>query len=565
VDRAADKSDILAVGRAKAALVYESGKGPVGIVSGIAVQVSSDEGSGPLTFRGPVHLKTPVLNHIHTSILPLVNRITAGLGIPPNNYELSIANIGATASREIGIGITGFSADLPVLLALLSALLQVALRQDVVCTGHIASLDGGLVAVRGIPAKIDAVCASAGVSEFVIPSLEKDRSLQVLTPLEYEAAKASLLQHKASLTVRPIEGIDQAVRILMTDEAIVLGGLRAGFFDAKATGMEPDSPVGRTVALLAKGNERRFWDALGRALLNRSADEAKALTRAYAEFHLRHKRYPEYFGEQLSRLVISLPPLTRKMNGLFPLLPIELCIKVTQYAQTSDHEDVRRLYRAAFGEGLGEITRPVRETPVLKSSEGDREEELFQRLLEEISKENLTEKLGQPLDAARASYHLATVRVKDGFEFNEAITSFYAHLFRHTGSPAGHVDRAALSAEAVVLVEEAFERQGGYQAALAEGKHGTNGGMRLVFDAMTDHLKQRQRGKYVTRIFKDAMDPLDWNAKVRLMEVFRGRIGAELPAGLREVPAERLASHWEEMIQCYTESMDKVLELMKRL
>ena len=156
-------------------------------------------------------------------------------------------------------------------------------------------------------------------------------------------------------------------------------------------------------------------------------------------------------------------------------------------------------------------------------------------------------------------------RVKNGFEFNEAITAFYAHMFRYTGSPAGHLNRAALSTEAVDLVEKAFERRGGYKAALAEGKYGINGGMRLVLDTMTEHLKLQEKGKYIVRVFKDAMDPLDWDAKVRLMEVFRKRIGPELPAELRDLPAKQLASSWEEIIQCYAESMDKVSELMKRL
>ena len=565
MDKTTDKNKVPVIGRTKTVIVVESGAKPIGVVSEIIARVSSDDGADRLAFRGPVNFKTRVLQHLSTVILPFVDRITNELGIPKKNYEISVANIGATAAAGIGIEISGFSADLPMLLALLSSSLQVAIRQDVVSTGHVASIDGDLAPVRGIPAKIHAVLNSTGVDAFVLADLEKDRSLCELTPIEYESAKESLLRHKGNIKIHSIGSVDDAIRIFMTDESVVLGSLRAGFFNMKATFMVPESPVGRTVVLLAEGNEKRFWDVLGHALLNRSADEAKALIRAYAEFHLKNHRYPEHFGEQLSRLVISLPPLTRKMNDLFPLLPMELCIKATQYAQTSDHEDVRQLYRAAFGEGPDGITRPVKETRVLKSFEGDREKELFERLLTEIGKENLSEKVGQILDDARASYNLGTVRIKDGLEFNEAITAFYAHMFRYTGSPAGHLNRAALSTEAVDLVEKAFERRGGYKAALAEGKYGINGGMRLVLDSMTEHLKLQEKGKYIVRVFKDAMDPLDWDAKVRLMEVFRKRIGPELPSELRDLPAKQLASSWEEIIQCYAESMDKVSELMKRL
>jgi hypothetical protein len=565
VDKTTDKSKVPVIGRSKTVIVVESGAKPIGIVSEIIARVSSDDGADRLAFRGPVNFKARVLQHIHSIILPLLDTITNELGIAKKNYEISVANIGATASIGIGVEITGFSADLPMLLTLLSSALQVAIRQDVVSTGHVASLDGDLAPVRGIPAKIHAVLNSAGVDAFVLADLEKDRSLEILTPNEYKSAKESLLRHKGDIKIHSIGGMDDAIRIFMTDESVVHGSLRAGFFNAKATVMESESPVGRTVTLLAEGNEKRFWDVLGHSLLNRSVDKAKLLIQTYADFHVRNQCYPKGFGEELFRLVISLPPLTRKINDLFPLLSMDSCIKLTQHAKASDHEDVRQLYKAAFGEGLGEISRPVDETRVLKSFEGDRESELFERLLAEISKENLSERVGKGLDDARGSYNLYTVRVKDGFEFNEAITAFYAHMFRHTGSPAGNLDRAALSTEAIDLVEKAFERRGGYKAAVAEGKYGINGGMRLVFDSMTEHLKLQEKGKYIVRVFKDAMDPLDWDAKVRLMEVFRERIGPELSAELRELPAEQLASHWEEIIQCYAESMDKVSELMKRL
>jgi predicted ATP-dependent protease len=39
-----------------------------------------------------------------------------------------------------GVQVSGFSADVPMFLAMLSARLQMPVRQDVVSTGHIASL-----------------------------------------------------------------------------------------------------------------------------------------------------------------------------------------------------------------------------------------------------------------------------------------------------------------------------------------------------------------------------------------------------------------------------------------
>ena len=89
--------------------------------------------------------------------------------------------------------------------------------------------------------------------------------------------------------------------------------------------------------------------------------------------------------------------------------------------------------------------------------------------------------------------------------------------------------------------------------------------MRLVFDVMTEYLKQEEKGEYITMVFKVTIDPFDWDAKVRFMEAFMERIGPELPADLRDLPAKKLADNWETIIRHYVELKAKVSDLLKRL
>ena len=554
-----------AIGRAKTVIVFEGGVSPVALVSEIVVRISADNKGGRLVFRGPVHLEARGLKHLHSVILPLVDRITEQLAIPRRGYEVSVVNLGAAASLDRGVEISGFSSDLPMLLALLSASLQVGLRQDLVSTGHVASLDGDLAPVRGIPLKLDAALALPRINGFVFPELLMDRSLQVLTPIEYQSAQDSLLRHKGDIKIYPLEDLSDALRIFVTDPSIVLGSLKTGFFSLKAPPGEAQGPIDRAVELLVEGNEKRFWDALGQSLMNRMVENGRLLLQTYVDFHLNNQCYPEGFGEQLFRLVVSLPPSTRKLDDLFPLISPKLCIKLTQHANKNDMEDVPKLYKALFGEGLGGQPIPISEPYATGSHESDTETELLARLLAELSKENLAKKIGHPIDNARGSYAPDSVTVKDGFEFNDAITSFYGHIFRHIGSPEGNLKRSALTSEAIELVKAAFRRKGGYNAALAEGKYGINGGMRLVFDSMTERLKQEKRKNYAAMVLKVSIDPLDQDAKVGLMKVFLERVGPQLPADLKEKSPEQLALHWEEVILYYCESLDRVSELLKIL
>ena len=553
------------IGRTKAVVVFNKTDNLIGVVSEIVVRISSDVDAERLIFRGPVYFKERILNHIYSIILPLVDRITEHLGVPNSNYEISIVNLGAASSIDRGIEISGFSADLPILLTLLSSSLHVPLKQDIVSTGHVSSLDGDIAPVRGIPAKIDAVLDTPGVSAFVLPELEKDRSLKILTPNEYEAAKESQLAHKSDIKIHTTGNVYEAIRIFMTDESIVMGSLKAGFFNVKVMIPEAQGPINRAVELLTEGNEKKFWNTIEHFLLSHRTEKARLLLKSYVNFFIRNQSYPERFGEELFRLVISLPPSTRRLDDLFPLFPMELYITLIQNAKTSDHKDVHQLYKAAFDKGFSDLRPPLDKPVETQARKGEKESEIFERILSEIGEENLAEKIGQPIDEARLSYVTDSVTVKDGFEFNDAIGAFYTHIFRHTGSPAGHMNRAALSAEAIDLVNKTFEHKGGYKAALSEGKHGTNGGMRLVFDTMTQYLKQEEKEKYIARVFKDTIDPLDWDGKVSLMEEFMDRIGPELPADLRGLPAKKLASHWETILQHYAESMDKVSEFLKRL
>ena len=552
-------------GRARAVILFQEGIEPVGVVSEIVVRISPKVRSERLVFLGPVRFEDRCRKHLNSVVLPVVDSIMKALDAERKNYEISAVNLGAAASRDIGLEISGFSADLPVLLALLSTSLEVGLRQDIASTGHVASLDGDISPVKGIPAKLHAAITTPGVSGFVLPELDRDRSLQVLSPMEYESTKECLMRYKSDIKIYPVDGVHDAIRVFMTDEAIVLGSLRAGFFDIKPGIPESQGPVNGTVTLLTDGNKKRFWDVLEYSFLGRDMEKAKLLIQTYVDFHVENERYPEKFGEHLFRLVISIPPSTRKIDGLFPLLPMDLCIKLTQNAKDSDYEDVRQLFKAAFGEGLSVLPDSGEQGKIGRSCDMDGDDNLLEGLLAELSEDSLVKHVGQPLDEARVSYAMDRVTVKDGFEFNESISAFYAHMLRHIGLSKGNVNPAALSAEAIDLVKRAFENRGGYKEALAEAMYATNGGLRRVFDAMTERLKQEQKEKHITMLLKNAIDPLDWDAKVGFMQAFLERIRLDLPADLQDLPPKRLASHWETIVEHYAEMKAKVSNLLRRL
>ena len=261
----ANKDDHQAIGKTKTAIVSQVSGEAVAIITEIFAQTTPVDSKTRLEFRGPVKLDDKAFNHIEAVILPIVDQITQSLELPIQNFLISISNIGATATIGKGIKISGFSADLPMFLAMLSASLQAALRQDIIATGHIASLAGDVAPVLDIPLKIEAAVASEDIKEFLFPEIEKDRSVTLLMPPdEFIKAKKSIYQHKGRIKLTTVENIHDAIKAFLTEESIVTAALIQGFFDAAPDFKDFSNPISRSVMFILENNEKRFWNATRR-------------------------------------------------------------------------------------------------------------------------------------------------------------------------------------------------------------------------------------------------------------------------------------------------------------
>ena len=216
------------IGRAKTVLVFNSTKA---VISEILAHGMKQQASGKrLCFCGTVKFSDPVRKHIRHTLLPIIDRILEKLKLPQKNFEVSAVNLGAASALDVGVTVSGLSADVPVFIAILSQALRVSISDDFVATGHIASVEGDIGAVKGIPAKVEAAKADDSIRRFIYPNLEKDESLKVLSPNERERSIDSIMAARDSICTQAVGGIGQLVREVFTEESIVLAGLREDFF-----------------------------------------------------------------------------------------------------------------------------------------------------------------------------------------------------------------------------------------------------------------------------------------------------------------------------------------------
>jgi hypothetical protein len=554
-----------ATGRARATLVFGEGEHAKAVIVTVVARATGRIRSSELHFSGPVTFETRIAKHISDVILPIVNMIAASLGLGGRRIDLCVVNPGAASVFDIGVQIDGFSADVPVFLALLSACIQLPLPVEMVSTGHIASGSGDISAVGGLQTKLSVASGDESIKCFLCPALGEDHSLRDLCPGAAAEAYGAISNARRKLRVVTVSNIADLAHAVFTDEAILSAALKGGFLSAPSAPVSAPGPVEEVVRFLAEGNEKRFWDVLERHLLRGNSAEAKDLLYSYTQAYIREKVYPAGFGRRLAQLVGSLPPATRRLRLQFPLLDTSVCVKVGQFAVGGQVEDIRLLLDATAGKVGSEAAPLSRTGQTCGDGEGADAEATLDILMSEIDEVSLAETVGLPIDTARATYVLDSATVDSHDEFLDTISAFYLRVCRHVHPGACPADIEAARDEAVALIEGAFAGRGGLEAALAEARTPVHGGMRYVLDVMADRLKAERQIKHVNRVFKEALDPLDSLSRTSLMAAFLRRIGPALPEEIRAAPPERFAKHYEVIVKTYVESLNRVKEVLRTL
>jgi len=340
------RTSTTSIGRVRTVLVFAEGSNAKAVISSVIAHAYDNTDDERVSFVGPVTFDESTISHVRDILIPIIDSILDSLRLTKKSFEISVVNPGAVSVSDLGVEITGFSADVPMLLAMLSAALNMAISNDVVSTGHVASSDGDIAAVKAIPAKISAASDDRTICCFIYPALDKDRSLTVLSPVEKENTEVAVIGAKGRLKMTAVNDIADLAQAVFTDEAIVPSSLREGFFAVDCSDQPGGNPISTAVRFLVENNESRFWIVLERYFHAGETERAKRLLLAYSQFHIRIKQYPKEFGRKLIQLLRSLPPGTRKNRIDFPVLPTLECVNLTQFATKSDAGDIGLLYDA---------------------------------------------------------------------------------------------------------------------------------------------------------------------------------------------------------------------------
>ena len=316
-----DTATGLSIGRANAVFVFGRGENTTSIVSPVVVRVNDQSDTVRMRFTGSVSFDNKTVEHLFKSVLPTADNILMTIGLPKRSFEISIVNFGVASIRDVGSKIFGFSADVPILIAILSACLHIPVQEDIVFTGHIASPDGDIRMVKNFSSKLSAVVKSRSNRTFIHPVIDSDHSLSSLSPSEKQRIENAVEEANQKIRLIPVHDVEDLVRTVFNEQQVVMASIKQGFFGSPISRLCGRSPCTKAVDYLTKNIEKRFWDILERQLLSAKVYESKKLLQAFISLHINRKRYPKLFGTRLSNLISSLPPEIRHFKLKYPLMP----------------------------------------------------------------------------------------------------------------------------------------------------------------------------------------------------------------------------------------------------
>jgi hypothetical protein len=552
------------IGRAKTVLVFGDGDTAVAVISAVTAQAKAVKRRTDPTFSGVVRWDAAVCDHVRDVVVPVVDAIADALKAPKVQYDIGVANIGAASAMNVGMTISGFSADVPLVLALLSVRLGMAVPESIVATGHVASRDGDIRFVRQLRAKLSAALTDPSIRSFVYPSVGEDSSVQKMTPRELDEMESAVREASDRIQTVPVIAVDELVARVFPKPALVMASLRNGYFSARANRSRATGTIGKAVNYLRGDPEGRFLRVLEHSLFDRDSATTKELMEAWVDCFVARKTYPSGMGLKLYRLLVSLPPRLRPSEKAGRLLSVSACIALSQFAADGDHEDVEFLYKVASG-AKGGTAKPASDGLPAPREKPDAIQELVAHVLGEISQESVTREVLLPIDTARASFVMDSVIIEDFDEFTDTTVAFYAHLLRHMQRLRGSEGTDGLQHDAKTLLEKTFGGEGGDELARAEARSGERGGMRFVLDAVTEQFKREQRELYVGFIVHQTVKRLNWEQKVAFIEELLRRLAPGLPADISPAEPERYARNLDVVVRAYASSMDRVTAVLKTM
>ncbi len=541
------------IGRCATVVVY----GENAYVSRITARLL-ESSANRIEMIGPVNFSDTSRKQIDEVVLPLVDRIVGSLGVPQHSFEITLVDLDATSMLEHPTEISGRSMELSVFLALLSCTLNLPIRDEILCTGHIASIDGDIKMVRSIPAKLNAAVMEKTIETFIHPSLDNDNSVSsLLDESEIINVEHAINLHKDKINIEQVGDIASLLKKVFSDYALITASLSNDYFTTQFE-HTPRNPINvRISEFFCKDLEIRYWQVFQSLIQSGKFDTASTLLSNRMAFQIKEGEYPDNFGQMVMQVMRTIPSsfLTQLPDGF---IAIQTWTQLIQFAREDQLNDVYLFLQAINPNYWPSL--PKTELDTQTASQTTITKEVVELVLNQISRKNLSKQIGRPFYNANSKFFHLLVVVESTEQFHQCVDSFYLHLMTHTRNSNSNVLPMSVQSDANDLLERAFSNNGGIVAALDEAKEGYKGGLPFICTRMTEQLINEEKEKYINFILTRAIKEDDIEQKIDFMRYFLKKIRMLFGDDISLDEPEYYAQNYKSLVRSYVQILDKLRE-----
>ena len=537
-------------GKAAVVLTYSQGAECTALLTSLQAECLPAAIPERLQFEESAGFDSGARAHLLHTVLPIVDTVLAGLGIGPSSYRIALTNPELTSILDRRMAVSGFSADLAVFLALLSATLDVPMRPGLVATGHLASPQGDIRMVRDMAAKTKAILEDGSAALFLHPPFDAGSALASLAPNALQATYEGLLQVRRMLRTRVVAHLGELVPAAFDGYAMLRASLAHDFLDWTPT-TPPATPIAQAIECIGAHNRERYWTFLSEAFVQGNRGRVTELLGWWLDRHRHREEYPIGLGKKLEDLLYRTPAYLRRTVFREPLFSSAALYPLRNYLGEQDLEDYYRLLHHLYGgarRGDGAPLSATADPPPAPAME-----ERVRRLLQDIAPQALVRRIGGPINDARASFGCDSTQAPSARAFEETVAAFYLHLMRHLGRITGDAEANDGLPDAVALLDRAV--RGGYEAALENALSGRQAGLRGVLDAMAERCALEEQNNQVEAVLAECIDTLPLSERAGFTGAFLRVTGLDTQAACPSEATERLAGDPRSLVTLYLSSL----------
>ena len=542
-------------------LVINDGTRQLGTLAEITAtaQTVTAAASCKLSFRGGSFSRQTV-KHYRKELLPILDDICGLCNMGYFKVSVSVVNIQAAAMNNTLVHIDGFSADVSVFVAMLSAIFGIDVPGDIIFSGVVSK--GVILPVASLAVKLQ-TAEAGGIKKFYAGKLEDKDSLELINAEELAAADNAIRSHRQRriMQIKCVGSISELFDDIFDDYDFLLASLNAGVFNKKII-VSSTTPTAMIAKKICSMDIDKFRSILSMLTPAKKFEQVYFLWEKYLLLHIHTGCYPFGCGQLCHDWMCSIPPgLRNKIRT--PFVSMEFFARLSQLAGQNDYHDLGLFLDCIRGKFL---------KPLVPVPAGGNENEvldgraMFNSVVSEINGRYLDQHIGIKIDSARASFLLSSSTVKNYADFLELAEAFYLHLCRFIPEEPSLKSFFGSGSDGVYeLIDCAFANKGGFAEARCRALDGSNGGLRSVLDELTAHIKRQVYTRHVNAVFKKAIDIKDDKQKKAFVAGALSYLRPVLPPELVNRPAESLLEHTEVLARLYVKMIDTVRYIMSRL